>query len=147
MTLLDRRPVEREEISPHRRIDVSPFLAVILLTALAITMAGVFPFRQMLAQGRQVEQTRTQYETVATENRRLEEQIEVLNTPLEIERIAREQYGLVRPGETALRAVPSGEPPPDIGPDFAAPVDRPWYTKLWDFLTGRDLVPDQPSSS
>ena len=34
-----------------------PLVAVLLLTALAITLAGIFPFRQMIAQQRQVDQT------------------------------------------------------------------------------------------
>jgi cell division protein FtsB len=144
VTLIDDRTTrgEREVIRERKRFDFSPFLAVILLAALAITMAGIFPFRQMLAQSRQVENTRLQYETLAAENARLEEEAEVLQTPLEIERIAREQYGLVRPGESALRAVPAEGTVADPQPLVTTAEARPWYQKLWDFLTGRDLVPD-----
>ena len=38
----------------HRR---SPWVALLLVVALAITLAGIFPFRQMIAQQRQVENT------------------------------------------------------------------------------------------
>jgi cell division protein DivIC len=145
VTLLDHGTArdEREVIYERRRFDFSPFLAVVLLAALAITMAGIFPFRQMLAQSRQVENTQLQYETLASENARLEEQAELLQTSLEIERIAREQYGLVRPGESALRAVPAEGTVVERDPAPPTVEAQPWYRKLWDFFTGRDLVPDQ----
>jgi cell division protein FtsB len=144
VTLLGERDTRRnrEEREP-KRFDISPFLAVVLLAALAITMAGIFPFRQMLAQDRQVENTRLQYETLVDENARLADEIERLETPLEVERIAREQYGLVRPGEAAYRTVPSDDPAPSDTAKLAEPLEKPWFGKLWDFLTGRDLVPDQ----
>lgn len=144
MTLLDDRGTRAEApAGEHRRFDASPLLVIVLLAALAITLAGIFPFRQMLAQNRQVENTQFQYQMLVAENQRLEEQAELLGTSLEVERLAREQYGLVRPGEEALRAVPADDGVAAEEITEEAVAESPWYQQLWDFLTGRDLVPDE----
>lgn len=124
----------------HRRF---PLVAVLLLAALAITLAGIFPFRQMIAQQRQVEQTQARLDSLVAESHRLEESVRALNTPSEIERLAREQYGLVRPGETGYTVEPLPEPEPAPSPSREDDVDdRSLLQRFWDFLTGRDLVPD-----
>jgi cell division protein FtsB len=126
----------------HRKF---PLVAVMLLTALAITLAGIFPFRQMIAQQRQVDQTQARLETLLEDNQNLEETVAALNAAPGIERLAREQYGLVRPGETGYTV----ETPAQPAPAEAAPVveevidDRSLLERFWDFLTGRDLVPDE----
>ncbi|MFQ5554994.1 MAG: septum formation initiator family protein [Acidimicrobiia bacterium] len=129
----------------HRR---SPWIALFLLIALVITMAGVFPFRQIIAQHRQVALTEEKLDALLTENARLEGQIDDLGTPAEVERIAREQLGLVRPGETAVTV---NRPRTDPVPAYRGPAvatdrpeqeDRSLLGQFWDFLTGRDLEPD-----
>ena len=124
----------------HRR---APWLALLLLVALAITLAGIFPFRQILAQNRQVESTEAKLAALQAENAALEDQIEALNTDVELERIAREEYGLVEPGEVGYTAFsePGSELPqvPDADAEFD---DRGFFQKIWDFLTGRDLDQD-----
>ncbi len=119
------------------------WLAVLLIVALAVTLAGVFPFRQILAQDRQVAASQEKLDALVAENARLSEEIEILGTPSEIERLAREDLGLVYPGETgyAVRTPPEAEVGPEPVPggqgDRRSIVD-----KIWDFLTGRDLVSD-----
>jgi cell division protein FtsB len=120
-----------------------PILAVLLIMALVVTLAGVFPFRQILAQQRQVELTRAQHEALLAENARLEEELALLQTPQEVERIARERYGLVLPGEVGYMVVaPEGG---ELQAEAVAPPvveeQRRWWERLWDFLTGRDLDP------
>lgn len=125
----------------------APWVALVLLVGLMATMSGIFPFRQIIAQHRQVDLTEQKLATIQEENRRLEGQIELLETPIELERIAREQLGVVRPGETAIV----------VGSDVAATVvpnqlpgaivperdeGRSIPEKVWDFLTGSDLVSD-----
>ena len=133
-----------EEVRPVRRRRF-PLVGVILLTALTVTMAGIFPFRQMIAQQRQVDQTQARLDVLVEGNGRLEAEIVALESPAEVERLAREQYGLVRPGETAYKidqpedSVIASEPE-----SFADPLDeRTLLERAWDFLTGRDLVPDE----
>ncbi len=99
----------------------------------------------MIAQQRQVDQTQARLNSLLEDNVRLEDTVVALNSPLAIERIAREQYGLVRPGETGYK-VESVESPvvaQVVPPIEEAIDDRTLLERFWDFLTGRDLVPDE----
>jgi cell division protein FtsB len=117
---------------------------VLLLVGLAIVLAGVFPFRQLIAQERLVENTEAQLDALIAENESLQAEIDAVATPTELERIAREQYGMVRPGETSYVVEPNGGPIPDGIVVPAEDVDsRSLLERFWDFLTGRDLVPDE----
>jgi cell division protein FtsB len=126
----------------HRR---SPLVALFLLLALGITLAGIFPFRQMLAQQRQVANTEAKLEAVIEENRQLEGQITSLQTDAGVERLAREQLGLVRPGEMGYQVESvAGDPTPSPTAVTEDQFDdRSLLEQFWDFLTGRDLVPDE----
>ena len=118
-------------------------VAVMLLVGLAIVLAGVFPFRQLIAQERLVDNTRTKLDALVAENELLQEQINAVQSPAELERIAREQYGMARPGETTYVVELEGGPVTDgvVVPENN--VDsRSLLERFWDFLTGRDLVPD-----
>jgi len=121
----------------------SPLVAVVLIAALAVTLAGIFPFRQILAQNRQVETTEAKLTALQAENAALEDQIRALNSDVELERMAREELGVVEPGEVGytVYSEPGSELPtvPDPAADFD---DRNFAEKIWDFLTGRDLDAD-----
>ncbi len=132
-----------------RRSLSTPVLAVLLLGALAAVLTYVFPFRQIIAQQRAVAQAEESLAVLRSENDRLEAEVAALQTPTEVERMAREQFGLVMPGEVAYVVV---SPPDEFlerdqtqvaaePEDPAARVLPPWAQKAWDFLTGRDLVP------
>lgn len=141
------RTLTRKQATPPtkpRRQRWGLVLAVILLAALAFTVSGVFPFRQLLAQRQQVERANEQYATLVEENARLEEEIAALATEEEVERIARDQYGLVRPGETGyVVVVPPGAEPLVTEESSAASADeRAWWERIWDFVTGGDLADD-----
>lgn len=60
----------------------------------------------------ELERTRS---SLVEENGRLREQIRLLQQPAYIERVAREQLGLVRPGEIAVVLLP--RPTPDPTPE------------------------------
>lgn len=125
----------------HRR---SPWVALLLVVALAITMAGIFPFRQMIAQQRQVANTEADLDSLIEANADLEAQIEALQSDAEIERLARER-GLVRPGEVGY-SMTFDDSEADVAPDRGRlqPVDdRSLLGRIWDFLTGRDLDPGE----
>jgi cell division protein FtsL len=121
------------------------WMSVLLVVALAITLAGVFPFRQMISQRRQVETAQQQLASLEEENARLVDEAAALGTPAEIERIAREELGLVRPGETGFAVQPSEVPeePAEVAPATGHLDERTIVEKIWDFLTGRDLAPDE----
>lgn len=120
------------------------FVAVLLLAALAIVLAGVFPFRQLIAQERLVANTQAQLDALVAENEALTSEIDAIATPTELERIAREQYGMVRPGEISYVVELEGGAVPEATVKQAAELDsRSLLERFWDFLTGRDLVPDE----
>ena len=145
MTLLAPSQEQHERSAQHRR---SPWIALLLLMALGITLVGIFPFRQIIAQHRQVDMTQGKLDALLEENALLEDQVELLQTPTEMERIAREQFGVVRQGETAY-IVTRPQARTDVPADPTRPVvvdepgdERGVFARMWDFLTGRDLVPD-----
>ncbi len=65
---------------------------------------------------RQVAELEHQRRALLEENRRLREEIRRLHDPAYVERLAREQLGLVRPGEIAVVLVPEPAPSPSPGP-------------------------------
>jgi cell division protein DivIC len=122
-------------------LGVRSFVVLSFVVALVAGAAGVFPFRQIIAQRRSVELAEAQLDALIEENRRLEQQIGALESPQEVERLAREQFGLVMPGDVAYVAVvPPGSEPADLEPDVALEKSPPWWRKVWNFLTGGDLV-------
>lgn len=121
------------------------WLLVIIAVTVAVVLGGVFPFRQMIAQQSQVANTQEKLATLEEENADLAAEVAGLQTPAEIERIAREELGLVRPGETSFTVdqIPgptSEATPPAVEP--SAGENRSFFAKVWDFFTGRDLVPE-----
>ncbi len=119
-------------------------VVVLLLVGLAIVLAGVFPFRQLIAQERLVDNTRAELEALVVDNAALETQIDAVQSPTELERIAREEYGMVRPGETSYVVELDTRSIPRDALDQEQVFDsRSLLERFWDFLTGRDLVPDE----
>lgn len=134
----------QQEVQAAKPRRPGAFVAVLLLVGLAIVLAGVFPFRQLIAQERLVENTQAQLDALIAENETLQAEIDAVATPAELERIAREQYGMVRPGETSYVVEPNGGPVPAGTVVQPEDVDsRSLLERFWDFLTGRDLVPDE----
>lgn len=128
-----------------RRLRRFPSFAVLVLLVVILGgLSGVFPFRQILAADRAVELSERKLSALIEENLRLEALVGALQTPEEIERLAREDFGLVMPGEIGYVSIPveAAEVAPEITP--LDPVDdRPWWKVVWDFVTGRDLVGDE----
>jgi len=129
-------------IDTRRGLGLGGFLLLVLLMVLVVAAAGIFPFRQLLAQERAVDLTQEKLEALVVENLRLEQQIAALRTDEEVERLAREHFGLVMAGEVGYVAVvPEGivDPVP-AGRDITLEREQPLWGQLWDFLTGRDIV-------
>lgn len=93
------------------------WVAIAALTVLVVLSLAVFPVRQYLAQR---SETATREHTLAqlrAENDRLQARVDALNTPEEIERIARSEYSLVNPGEETYAILP-----PKVTGDTVPPV-------------------------
>lgn len=120
-------------------------LFIVLLIALGLVATGVLPVQQFLERETQVNDAQAQLDALVAENEALEDQSSALLSDQEIERIAREQYGFVREGETGyVVTTPDGEEIPSSPPE---PVvietdERGFFEKIWDFITGRDAATD-----
>jgi cell division protein FtsB len=112
----------------------------LIITGMAVITA-VIPFRQIVEQRAFVESAAAELTRINLENEHLRSEVEALNTPGEIERLARENLGYVMPGEAAYVVLEPDEALPET---ITAPVvengDRvPWYQAIWNFFTGADL--------
>ena len=119
------------------------FIPVVLVIGLVIAVTNVLPFRQIISQNRQVEEARTELAALQAENERLILETEALRTPTEIERIAREDFGFVRPGDTSYVIVePAVRPVVDEHEPEVEIESGGVFDAIWAYLTGRDLVVD-----
>jgi cell division protein FtsB len=85
----------------------------------AFLLVAVFPTRTLLTQRSETSAARSEVEDLRVSNRELEERIAVLQTDAEIERIARKDHGMVKPGEEAYAVLPRPEDPvvlPEVWP-------------------------------
>ena len=97
-------------------------LAVPLLVGVltcGVLFLGVFPTRTYLNQREATAQAETRLAELEASNAEAQQRAQILQTDAEIERIAREQYGLAKPGEEVYQVLPPPEDPvpaPDVWP-------------------------------
>ena len=94
-------------------------LAVALsLAAVVVLFVAVYPTQALLDQQDETKETAADLQAVESENLELEERVAELQTDAAIEQLARDEYGLVYPGEEAYAILPG---------------DGPAYPRLWPF--------------
>jgi cell division protein FtsB len=86
-------------------------LALVALALVAMMFVFVFPTRSYLAQRRQVSNAHHALDVLREQNDKLEAEARQLQTPAEIERMAREQFHRVHPGEQVYEIVPGESTP------------------------------------
>jgi cell division protein FtsB len=86
------------------------------MVAMIGLLVGVFPTRALLDQRAALDRAEERLDVVDSHNDEMASRVEALGTNEEIERIAREQYNLVYPGEEAYGLLPA-TPPPPVVPD------------------------------
>jgi cell division protein FtsB len=111
-------------------------VATTLVFFLAVMLVGLVPFKQILNQREAVADAEDRLVALSAANQHMESEVAALETPVEIERRAREDFGLVRPGEVAYIVVPI-EPEVEAETESREPADS-WFDALVDFFTGRD---------
>lgn len=116
-------------------------LALLFLLIGAAFLTQLIPYRQILDSRREVAAAQQELASLQDENEILSADAAALETPEEIERLAREKLGYARPGETAYVVLD----PPDNGRSVESdslPVpeepERTWVEKIWDFISGAD---------
>jgi cell division protein FtsB len=91
----------------HRRAVARLILMMLLFVAFLFVF--VFPIRTLLAQRQESGTVREQLELLEEQSATLEKEAERLMSDSEVERLARERYNMVRPGETPYAVVPAPE--------------------------------------
>jgi cell division protein FtsB len=114
------------------------FLVALVGSAfLVVVVVGVFPIRTYLDQRDEISSEEARVRVLGDENQKLASRVKELGTDAEVERLAREQYNLVRPGEQAFAILPGpADPEPSVVP--AAPPPPPpqsLWAKAKDALT------------
>ena len=132
--------VPETEVISVRRPAVTLVVVAVAVVLLAIA-TNVVPFRQVVDQRTEIAEARDQLASLVAENATLTQQVAALETPIEVERIAREKLGYVRPGETAYVVI-APEIEPEVVPAPVEPVaeEPSFLAKLWAYVTGADLV-------
>lgn len=109
---------------------------LVIIAALAFAAAILFvPARQFLAQRHQISVLETSLRKLHTEDVALSGESKRLSDPNELELLARQRLGLVRPGERAYFIEPSAVPHKPAG---AAVVHHPSFLgRAWHWLSTR----------
>jgi cell division protein FtsL len=119
-----RSRAKREARAKRLRIQrPSMRLALLLVVLVGLLFTFVYPTRTFLDQRSQTNKARHQLGVLQAENARLAEESKRLSTDSEIERLAREKYGLVEPGQQpwVILPAPSSTIPPPTSTVPAAP--------------------------
>jgi len=116
------------------------WLLIGALATVGVLFLAVFPARTYLDQHHRRQEVEARIKVTEDRNRALQHRIDTLHTDPEIERLAREQYNLVRPGEEAYAILPSRPAPPDPAAASAAQKAKArtqagWFSRTWDSIT------------
>jgi len=117
---MPRRARTRESLWTTRLRRAAPYAGgALIVLVLLHTLFGPYGYFSMRRSQQQIEQVRREIDRLDRENAQLSGEIHALQSdPSEIEKVAREDMGLARPGELIFRlpddatpATPSGAPP------------------------------------
>lgn len=115
-----RRPPARrsgpELSAPLRRRRRSLWILLTAVTVVAFLFIGVYPTRTYFGQRASLQRAQRQIDVLRSENDKLTQKADELNTDSEIEKLARERYNLVRPGEEAYAILPAPPAPIRLPP-------------------------------
>ncbi len=108
-------------------------IAVLIIAGLVVGVAafGTSTLEVYRLEREAAELDRTKHQ-LQEQNAILHEEIKLLHTPDYIEKIAREQLGLVRPGEVAFLIVHAPAAPPTVSTQAADQAS--WATGIWQTL-------------
>ncbi|CAN5535941.1 hypothetical protein BH20ACT2_BH20ACT2_13710 [soil metagenome] len=99
---------------PAGRVSRPLWAVLVSVVAVGVLFLAVYPTRTYLAQRASTDRAEERLAVLDRQNAELDERVADLNTASEIERLAREQYHFVRPGEDAYAVLPPPEPVIDL---------------------------------
>lgn len=112
------RGISMSEVAAYLRQNTRQILGLALFALLVHDVFGPHGFIAMRRTQKEIEQIREQIGKVNDENKSLTEQVNSLKTdPKAIERIAREEMGLARPGELIFKLPDTAKPGDPQKPD------------------------------
>lgn len=115
-------------------------VTVLFLLMGAVFLTQVVPYRQIVDTQRQVASARAELASLEGENAELQADVSALQTDEEIERLAREKLGYVRPGEKAYIVLdPPGTEEVEPAKPVPPPIEKTWVEMVWEFITGADI--------
>ena len=79
---------------------------LVVATFIVLLFTAFYPYRQLQAGRSEREKARVELAEKERERAALEQRVALLREPAEVERLARERYGLARPGEVPFIVVP-----------------------------------------
>lgn len=100
------RGPDRAESFGSRVWEIAPIAAVVGLAIAVLAGLAVLPARTWLTQRENMAEARSELEEIEAEVAVLSSQLEELRTDDQIERLAREHFDLVYPGEESYRILP-----------------------------------------
>jgi cell division protein FtsB len=116
----------------HRRLG-RLFVVALVVAGILFTFGN--PARTWFDQHQEIVAARQRNAVLDEQSRELQARAEQLGTDAEVERIAREQYSLAKPGEEAFGILPapgSAQPQPPPPPP---PAPRHWWQRAWDTVS------------
>ncbi len=114
------------------------WVTLVVIVALGLILFLVLPTRTWLGQRAVVAETNRRLEVLSRENDALAARVTSLQDPSQVERLARQQYGMIRPGERAYSVLPPTPP---------ATLPGGWpYSVLQGILVARGL-PATPAAA
>jgi cell division protein FtsL len=109
--------------------------SLVLVLLVSVTYAFGSSFLQVYRLRREAARLEQVKQDLTEQGAQLREEIKMLHTPGYVERIAREQLGLVKPGEVALLIVrPKAETPQTAGRRIIpqrAETPQSWIVRTW----------------
>jgi cell division protein FtsB len=91
-----------------------------------------FPARQLVEQRQRIASLEDRLQQLHTENDLLEQDVKRLEDPAELEVLARERLGLVKPGERAYYVEPVEPTAAPATPEEQRPA---WWERSWEWFT------------
>jgi cell division protein FtsB len=101
--------------------------SVLVMTLVALLLMAVPPARQFYREQTQLQAAEQKLATLKQDNARLEGQMARLKDPAYLEKLARQELGVVRPGEIGFVVVPGDAAPKQPAAETKA---APWYQRL-----------------
>jgi cell division protein FtsB len=102
---------KKDTAEPRRGLTLTPRATILGFVVFVAAIFAVAPARAYLDQRAQRQQLAQEVQQLQQQNAHLQQRIDQLHDPVELERLARECLGMVDPGEIVIVPVPSGAPP------------------------------------